>query len=144
MGKYDKYIVTTPRPLEYTHYRLPLEIRRSIAWMDSSVVKGACNMECVWYYKPFDGPPQHVETDTDEILGFFGTNPDDPSDLGGIIEFRFEDEWVTLTNSCLIYLPKGMYHCPFRVTEVRYPIFHLAVTPQRMYGKHHKAEVPDK
>lgn len=57
MGNYDKYIVTTPRPEHLTHYRLPLDIRRSIAFMDSDVVDGACNMECVWYYKPFDGPP---------------------------------------------------------------------------------------
>lgn len=53
MGNYDKYIVTTPRPEHLTHYRLPLDIRRSIAFMDSDVVDGACNMECVWYYKPF-------------------------------------------------------------------------------------------
>lgn len=57
MGDYDKYIVTTPRPEHLTHYRLPLDIRRSIAFMDSDVVEGACNIECVWYYKPFDGPP---------------------------------------------------------------------------------------
>lgn len=47
MGNYDKYIVTTPRPEHLTHYRLPLDIRRSIAFMDSDVVDGACNMECV-------------------------------------------------------------------------------------------------
>lgn len=70
MGKYDQYIITTSRPLELTHYRLQPDVRRSTVWMDSSLVDGACNMECVWYYKPFDGPPHHVEEDSDEILGF--------------------------------------------------------------------------
>ena len=97
MGKYDQYIITTPRPLEYTHFRLPPDVRRSVTWADSTVVDGMCNMECIWYYKPLSGPPHHVETDTDEILAFIGTNHEDPEDLGGIIRFRFEDEWVTLT-----------------------------------------------
>ena len=106
MGKYDQYIITTPRPLEYTHFRLPPDVRRSVTWADSTVVDGMCNMECIWYYKPLSGPPHHVETDTDEILACIGTNHEDPEDLGGIIRFRFEDEWVTLTKSCMIYLPK--------------------------------------
>ena len=72
-------------------------------------------------------------------LGFFGTNQEDPSDLGGVIDFRFEDEWVTLTKSCLIYIPKGMYHCPFLVKEVRSPIFHIAITPQRKFAKRRSA-----
>lgn len=109
MGKYDQYIITTPRPLEYTHFRLPPDVRRSVTWADSTVVDGMCNMECIWYYKPLSGPPHHVETDTDEILAFIGTNHEDPEDLGGIIRFRFEDEWVTLTKSCMIYLPKPEY-----------------------------------
>ena len=69
-----------------------------------------------------------------KILGFFGTNQDDPESLGGVIEFRFEDEWVTLTKSCLIYLPKGMKHCPFRVVEVDTPIFHFAISPQKFHA----------
>ena len=48
MGKYDQYIITTSRPLELTHYRLQPDVRRSTVWMDSSLVDGACNMECVW------------------------------------------------------------------------------------------------
>ena len=143
MGKYDQYIITTPRPLEYTHFRLPPDVRRSVTWADSTVVDGMCNMECIWYYKPLSGTPHHVETDTDEILAFIGTNHEDPEDLGGIIRFRFEDEWVTLTKSCMIYLPKGMYHCPFKVEEVRTPILHICVTPQRKYAKHRQKDGAD-
>ena len=126
MGKYDQYIITTPRPLEYTHFRLPPDVRRSVTWADSTVVDGMCNMECIWYYKPLSGPPHHVETDTDEILAFIGTNHEDPEDLGGIIRFRFEDEWV-----------------PFKVEEVRTPILHICVTPQRKYAKHRQKDGAD-
>lgn len=135
MGNYDRYIVTTPRPQNLTHFRLPLDMRRSISFMDSSVVEGACNIECAWYYQPFEGPPHHVHDDTDEILGFFGTVFDDPESLGGIIEFRFENEWVTLAKSCMIYLPKGISHCPYRVKKVDSPIFHFAVSPEKKFAK---------
>ena len=43
-------------------------------------------------YIAFDAGRQRAHDDTDEILGFFGTNQDDPESLGGVIEFRFEDE----------------------------------------------------
>ena len=140
MGQYEKYIVKTPRPDSMTRYRLPPDIRKSLIWMDSSVVNDACNMECVWYYKPFDGPPHHVHEDTDEILGFFGSDPDNPSSLGGEIQFRFEDEWVTLTESCVIFLPRGLPHCPFRVVRVDKPIFHVVVSPQLKFAHSHQDE----
>lgn len=140
MGKHDAYIITSPRPLELTHYRLPPEIRQSVVWGDSSVAEGMCNMECIWYYQPLDGPPRHVEPDTDEILCFIGTNHEDPSDLGGTVEFCLEDEWITLTKSCFVFVPQGMYHCPFRVTEVRSPILHIAVTPQRKLARRRAAD----
>ncbi len=129
------YIVNTPRPLKYTHYRLPLDVRRSMAWMDSSIVPGARNMECIWYYKPLEGPAQHVHDDTDEVLGFFGTNQDDPTKLGGVIEFEIEDETITITESCLLFFPKGTKHCPFHVTKVDTPIFHFSMTLDRYYAK---------
>ena len=72
MGKYDHLFVRTPRPAHLTHYKLPQDIRRSIAWMDSSVAEGACSFECIWYYKPMEGPPAHVHEDSCEILGYFG------------------------------------------------------------------------
>lgn len=129
MSDYSKYIVTTPRPENLTHYRLSPDIRESISFMDNSVVEGAFSIECAWYYKPFDGPPHHAHDDTDEVLGFFGTDFDNPESLGGVIEFRFDDEWVTLDKSCMIFIPKGMSHCPFRVVSVEHPIFHFAICP---------------
>ena len=129
MGSYDKYIITDPCPQSFTHYRLPEDARKSISFNDPPTFEGAFHVECAWYYRPFEGPAHHVHDDTDEILGFFGTNHDDPESLGGIIEFRFEDEWVTLDKSCMIYLPKGLAHCPFNVVRVDYPIFHLAILP---------------
>ena len=140
MGKYDKYIITTPRPADMTHFKLPPDIRQSIVWGDSSAAEGMCNMECIWYFKPLEGPPRHVETDTDEILAFIGTNFEDPSDLGGKIVLQLGDEEHVLEKSCFVYIPQGLYHCPYQVVEVRTPILHMAITPQRKLARRRNAD----
>jgi hypothetical protein len=63
--------------------------------MDDKVVDGAFQMNCSWYFRP---PATQMlkgsahTHDSDEMIGFFGSNPQDPYDLGGEIEFWLEDE----------------------------------------------------
>jgi hypothetical protein len=45
--------------------------------------------------------------DFDEIIGFAGTNRNYPRDLCGEIEFHMGGETLTLTKTCLIFIPKG-------------------------------------
>ena len=71
--------------------------------------------------------------DYDETLGFFGTDFADPYDLGGEIEFWIEDEKFLLTRSCLIFIPKGTYHCPLVIHRVDRPIFHFSGGPGGAY-----------
>ena len=131
---YEDLFVKTPRPLELTHYRLPNDIRQSVAWMDSSVIEGACNAEVVMYKKPLDGPAAHVHEDTGEILGFFGTNPDDPTDLGGEIDFWFGEELIKITKSGMFYIPPNVEHGPYKVVRVDTPIMHFVITPDRKFS----------
>jgi hypothetical protein len=65
--------------------------------------------------------------DFDEIVTVFGTDPEDPRDLCGEVEFWLEDEKYTLTKSCIIYVPKGLRHCPIIFRNVKRPIFHFIV-----------------
>jgi hypothetical protein len=76
------------------------------------------------------GPHTH---DADEIIGFFGNNPQDPYDLGGEIEFWLEDEKHILTKSCLIFVPRGMKHCPLILRRVDRPIFHFTTVTSGQY-----------
>ena len=61
--------------------------------------------------------------DFDETLGFVGTVPGNPRELGGEIEFWLEDEKFVLTRSCLIYVPRGMKHLPLYIRRIDSPIF---------------------
>ena len=71
----------------------------------------------------------------DEIVTLFGTNPDDTRDLGGEVEFWIEDEKYELTNSSVIFIPKGTRHCPIIFHKVERPIFHFIVGQAGKYGR---------
>jgi mannose-6-phosphate isomerase-like protein (cupin superfamily) len=73
--------------------------------------------------------------DFDEIIGFIGNDPQNPTDLGGEVEFWIEDEKFMLTKSCLVYVPAGLRHCPLRVTRVDRPFLFLAFSSTSKYVK---------
>ena len=74
----------------------------------------------------------------DEIIGFFGSNPDDPRDLCGEIELWMGGEQHVMTNSFITFVPAGMEHCPLRINRVDRPIFHITTGPGGMYTKTEK------
>ncbi len=114
---------------------------RRIHWIDANVVQGAFQMNTSWYFKPttymldeesnaVTKPHKH---DVDEILGFYGSNPEDPYDLGGEIIIYINGEKHTLTKSSLVFLPRGMEHLPLIVTRVDRPIFHFSIVTEDIY-----------
>ena len=46
----------------------------------------------------------------------------DPRDLGGEMEVWLGGEKYSITKSCLIYVPKGLKHCPIRFVRIDTPI----------------------
>ena len=100
--------------------------------LDNSVLPGSFYTEAVWVWPggvgvyPETAEPNSHAHDYDETVAFFGTDFKNPHDLCGEIEFWMEDEKLVLTRSCLIFVPKGMYHCPLVIHQVEKPIFHFA------------------
>ena len=93
-------------------------------------------MNCSWYLRPPAKPMEEGHShDSDEIIGFFGSDPQNPHDLGGEIEFWLEDEKYILTKSCLIFAPKGMKHCPLILRRVDRPIFHFSTVSGGQYTR---------
>jgi hypothetical protein len=107
--------------------------------LDESVLKGSFYTEAVWIWPggsdiyPETAEPNSHAHDYDETIAFFGTDFKNPNDLCGDIEFWMEDEKFNLTRSCLIFVPKGMYHCPLVIHKVKKPIFHFATGPGSLY-----------
>lgn len=137
-SKYGKHIVTELKPPdispEYSAEYAKWATR--ILYLDKNVVDGAFQMNCSWYRKPGNSQmtKAHVH-DTDEVIGFFGSDPENPHDLGGEVEIWIEDEKHIITKSCLIFIPKGMKHCPLLLRRVDRPIFHFSTLTGGMYTK---------
>jgi hypothetical protein len=98
--------------------------------LDATRLKGInCCSVCNWFWpslvkekleKRSTKPHSH---DYDEIVGMVGTNPDDPNDLCGEIEITIDGEKHLVTQSCLVFLPAGLEHGPFRELKMERPIF---------------------
>ncbi len=134
----SKYIVTELKMPESKQRIEPeySKYAKRILWLDDDVSDGAFHMNTAWYLKAARTLEDcaHVH-DTDEIIGFFGNDPDDPYDLGGEIEIWLEDDKHVITSSALIFVPAGMKHCPLVLTRVDRPIFHFTTVTGRKYEK---------
>ena len=134
-GKYSKYMVTD--------LKLPEEMQASAAdyakwatrilWLDEDVVPGSFQVNCSWYREPMETPSKAHTHDYDEVIAFFGSDPDNPYDLQGEVEFWIEDEKYILDKSTLLFVPGGLQHCPIQVQRADKPIFHFTVV---MGGKY--------
>jgi quercetin dioxygenase-like cupin family protein len=143
-SKYSKYIVTDYLSEEeiLNRGRTPdkrepgVPFANGLLWLDEKIIKGAFYMELVMlepgskstgvWVKP------HVH-EYDEIIGFVGTNVQNPRDLGGEVELWLDDEKHILTKTCLVFIPKGLRHCPLVIVKVDTPIVQFSVMTGRQY-----------
>ena len=134
----SKYIVTELQMPEFQQQIQPeySKFATRILWLDEQVVEGAFQMNCSWYIKAAstfaDKPHAHA---TDEIIGFFGSDPDNPYDLGGEVEIWLEDDKHVIDRSCMIFVPAGMKHCPLILRRVDRPIFRFTTVTGHQYDR---------
>ena len=144
MAKWDeKYIVTELKQkiveATWTPSFSDNEGRRLIS-LDSDVVKGAFYMETAWFF-PGKWPETKGETGTvkahshdfDEAVVYVGTDPNDPYDLGGEIEFWIDGKQNIIDRSFIAYIPAGVEHCPLKFRRIDRPIFHFTSGTGRSY-----------
>ena len=137
--KYDKYIIKKPKPTEpltVSHTEnVPQDMYKRILYLDDEVIKGAFYATCSWFgkahNKSLSKPHAH---DWDEVLAFIGSNPEDPSNLGGEFDIWLDDEKHTITESCFVYIPKGLKHCPIVHRRIDRPIIHLSIGTTTKYS----------
>jgi hypothetical protein len=136
----DKYIITQTKASEgaipfLDKAHVPDKgMRERVLYLDDEVIKGAFYVATSWFWKATGPGPEAHAHDFAEILGFFGTNPEDIHDLGGEVELWIDGEKHVVHQSFLAYIPKNMKHCPLQVTKLTRPIFHFSTGPKSMYG----------
>jgi hypothetical protein len=136
--KYEKYILKDLKlPADVAARQSEYNKRATrILWLEDEIMEGASSIILSWYWKPTeqDSTPSHVHN-FDEFIGFIGSDPQNPHELYGEVEFWLEDEKYLIDKSCLIFCPKGMRHCPLKVTRVDRPILFLAFSTTSKYVK---------
>jgi hypothetical protein len=136
--KYEKYILKDLKlPADVAARQSEYNKRATrILWLEDEIMKGASSIILSWYWKPTeqDSTPSHVH-DFDEFIGFIGSDPQNPHELYGEVEFWLEDEKYLIDKSCLIFCPKGIRHCPLKVIRADRPILFLAFSTTSKYVK---------
>jgi hypothetical protein len=142
--KYSKYIINTAKPLppefqakaeaDRKNRKVTIESTHLMS-VDDDVVEGFFYVDCSWLWSgsaedPIEEPHTH---DFDEVIGFVGSNRDDPHDLGGKITIWLDGREEVLTKSCLIFIPAGTPHCPILFNRVDKPICFVTIATT---GKH--------
>ena len=101
----------------------PADAVRPIACLDGSVADSVMHYQASWLMKPFaeEGMVSH---DSDELMVFLGSDPANPEDLGAQIELWVENDKLLLTDTCVVFVPKGAAHGLMKSADVRRPVIH--------------------
>ena len=130
--KHGKYVITEPKPniiVPPWAGNLSPETSTRMMYLDGEYVKGAFYVECCWFWptdKEDKGSPEPHTHDYGEVLAFFGTNWDNPQELGAEIELWIENEKNLVNQSFLAFIPAGTVHCPLKIVKINRPVFHFA------------------
>lgn len=137
--KHGNYIVTEgkqniPEP-PWGGYLSP-ETTTHMMYLDDDVIKGAFYVEVVWFW-PADTAknrsPEPHQHDYSEVLAFFGTDRNNPKELGAEIELWIDGEQNLMNQSFIAFIPAGTIHCPLNILKIDRPVFHFAAGQGKSY-----------
>ncbi|MDR1298705.1 MAG: hypothetical protein LBJ84_00440 [Oscillospiraceae bacterium] len=126
LGTYAHNVVEGYAPPSGKMPDAPEGFLQLLLYLDGVRLKGAPYMETVWFKTANDTGPAPHEHDFDEFIGFIGTDCVHPEKLGATLRFYIGDEPVTVTKSCLVYIPRGVRHSPIIIPEMARPIIHFS------------------
>jgi hypothetical protein len=96
-----------------------------------------CNFAFLCVSEPNVMPDLPHTHEYDEFLYFLAGDPTNMKDLGAEIEIAFGEEWEKhiVTTSAVVYIPKGLQHCPIVVKKVDRPFYFGHFMPTPKYSK---------
>ena len=104
-----------------------------IIYMDDRVVPGSFYVEAVWVTGSVPTVHPVHRHDHDEILGFVGSNMEDPTDLGAEIDLVIDGVKRTITKTCFVHVPAGVEHGGLCFRKIDRPVFQIAMLRQDMF-----------
>jgi hypothetical protein len=146
-GKFDKYFIskTPPNPLhpqsrdrvsDFAWRNLPISVNEELG----GTLPGAFWIEPNIVVRTNEGGPDGTRPhahDFDEYLLFMSFDPDDTENLGGEVELWMEEEKHIITKTTLVFIPRGIFHCPLYMRRVDKPFGFIAIANTPKY--YHRA-----
>jgi hypothetical protein len=136
--RYGRYIFTEPRP----HGSGPPPERppgppraraTQVVSLDGDASPGAFYIDFVWIWSgDMTMSPKPHAHDFDEMIGIIGSDREHPRAVGGNVSVTIGDEKHAIKKSSLIYVPKGLAHCPLEFNNIAQPVlcFTIGNTPK--------------
>lgn len=129
MGEYDKYFIfkTPPNPVHPESAEEDSDFPQIMTFYINDelnrTLTGAYYMETniVTKTNTHKQPAKPHNHDFNEYLLFLGTDPKDPFDLGAEVELWIETEKHVFDKTCIVFVPKFVYHCPIIFHRVDRP-----------------------
>jgi hypothetical protein len=125
---YSKYLVTNP----IYEAGPPTQGRQSpsMTLMSNTLVPG-CNMylEVGWIWDiPTPNPNIHEHSHNfNEIVLHIGSDPNNPEDLGGEIEYVMEGQPLVFNKTSAVFVPAGVKHGPLTWRKFSRPHLEMAI-----------------
>jgi hypothetical protein len=142
-SRYARYIITEPaihRPSSPAEGRPPPPPRPTakatqIVSLNSDVSPGGFYVDFVWIWSgDMTMAPEPHAHDFDEMIGLVGYPADreQPRIVGGDVSVTLADEKYAIKQSSLVYVPKGLRHCPIEFKNIKTPVlcFTIGNTPK--------------
>ncbi len=101
-----------------------------IIYMDDRIVPGSFYVEAVWVTGSVPTVHPVHRHDHDEVLGFVGSNMEDPTDLGAEIDLVIDGKKTTITKTCFVHVPAGVEHGGLCFRKIDRPVFQIAMLRQ--------------
>jgi len=121
--KYDKYILREP-------VREPALKKRAVfqaisgkeeLWPGIGGIN--CNFAFGCVAEPYLLPDPPHKHEYDEFLVFLGGNPENMADFDAEVEIALGEEWEKniVNTTAIVYIPRGLQHCPINIKRVGKP-----------------------
>jgi hypothetical protein len=129
-SRYARYIITEPKrhsppPKDKSKPLPPPKAKTTqIVSLDSEVSPGAFYADFVWIWSgDMTMAPQAHAHDFDEMIGLVTwADKANPRAINGDVSIKLGDDDYSIKQSSLIYVPKGLNHCPIEFRNIKRPV----------------------